>query len=91
MIIVKEKKNEKGIRMYPFEKSSYEHTRCSLDNAASGKGNRLTTKKGRTQYNINCIGIRLTEKESFAKPKKKSQSLVKRDETIKRRICELYK
>ena len=34
MIIVKEKKNEKGIRMYPFEKSSYEHTRCSLDNAA---------------------------------------------------------
>ena len=90
MIIVKEKKNEKGIRMYPFEKSSYEHTRCSLDNAASAKGNRLTTKKGRTQYNINCIGIRLTEKESFAKPKK-SQSLVKRDETIKRRICELYK
>ena len=82
--------------MYPFEKSSYEHTRCSLDNAAlerfnPEKGTGFPQKKGRTQYNINCIGIRLTEKESFAKPKKKSQSLVKRDETIKRRICELYK
>jgi len=33
MIIVY-KKSEKGIRMYPFEKSSYEHTRYSLDDAA---------------------------------------------------------
>lgn len=50
-------------------------------------------KKGAdsVQYKLYRNQVNRERKLCKAKKKKKSQSLVKRDETIKRRICELYK
>ena len=50
-------------------------------------------KKGAdsVQYKLYRNQVNRERKLCKAKKKKKRQSLVKRDETIKRRICELYK
>lgn len=48
-------------------------------------------KKGAELIQYKLYRNQVNRERKLCKAKKKSQSLVKRDETIKRRICELYK